>query len=126
MFSQFIREKSGSLASAQHVWRVIIFLMTVSSGKEKMDQIRGAQTRRLSLVFFGCSRKDLFRDMFYVKALDIPEKETRERGKVRPAPEWRGKSQKNNKQHPNKCIQLSITSFFYGTKLGLWVRGSFF
>lgn len=51
----------------QHVWRVIIFLMTVSSGK--MDQIQNRRERERETV--GAA-KDLFQDMFYVKALDIP------------------------------------------------------
>lgn len=50
----------------QHVCRVIIFLMTVSSGK--MDQIQNRRKRECETV--GAA-KDLFRDMFYVKALDI-------------------------------------------------------
>lgn len=75
-FAQFIREEGrlkGKGTPSLHVWRVIIFLMTVSSGK--MDQMDPKERKKESeKENCGCTEKDLFREMVYVKASDIPEK----------------------------------------------------
>lgn len=90
--------------------------MTVSSGKNGSDPKRKWEKEQETERIVGAP-KDLFRDMFYVKALDIPEK----------APEnlSKSESQKNSKQHQQVYTIINYI-LFYGTKLGLWVRGSLF
>jgi len=90
----------------QHVWRVIIFLMTVSSGDNQPNQPKRVREKER----FWVQPKDLFRDMFYVKALDIPEKmgpETR-----KPSSAHNPKRTTNNTQQVYTIINYIL---FYGT-----------
>lgn len=112
--SQRANIRKRQKGTPQHVWCVIIFLMTVSSEK----WIRSEKERKKVKVAVDAA-KDLFEDMFYVKALDTGRDEDGGRNLNRC---WNPKRTTNNTQQVYTIINYIL---FYETKLGLWVRGSF-